>query len=145
MQKEKKEKHFIQKPQYPGGLTAMRAYIRENLKYPKAALDAKVEGTVVLHYNINFKGIVTDVRVISGLGYGCDEEATRLVKELKFEVPKTRKVKVKFQKTIQIHFRLPKPKASKSPQVTYTLTSKKSKEEEKPDSNSYFYTIDWNT
>ena len=97
-----------------------------------------------MHYNINFKGIVTDVRVISGIGYGCDEEATRLVKEFKFEVPKTRKVKVKFQKTIQIHFRLPKPKVVKGPQVTYTLTSKKNSKKEEPDSSSYYYTIEWN-
>ncbi|MCB0641904.1 MAG: energy transducer TonB, partial [Phaeodactylibacter sp.] len=136
--KEKKEKHFIQKPQYPGGVKAIRAFIREQLQYPKEALTARIEGTVVLHYSVDYRGVVTDVRVVSGLGYGCDQEAVRLVQLLKFEVPKMRKLRVKFQKTIQIHFRLPK-----APEIQYSYHTATKPNPEESGSSSYFYTIEW--
>jgi len=67
MQKERKDKHFIKKPIYPGGLKAMRALIRKELKYPKEALESKIEGTVYLRYNIDYKGKVTSSKILSGI------------------------------------------------------------------------------
>lgn len=153
MQKERKDKHFIKKPIYPGGLKAMRDLIRKELKYPEEALQSKIEGTVYLRYNIDYKGKVTSSKILSSLGYGCDEEAQRIVKKFKFEVPKgPRKLKIKFHKTIKIHFRLPKeePKKVKSSipniptKINYTIQPKTktpdtSKPKKKP--NSYTYTI----
>lgn len=151
MPKEKKDKNFIKKPIYEGGPKAIKAFIRDNLRYPEEALKQKVEGTVVLKYSIGYKGDVVDTKIISGLGYGCDEEAVRLARMLKFEVPRTRGVKVLFHKDIKIHFRLPrqKPKAAKAPASTveyaYTVTPKKKDTLKKPSkdekSGGYSYTI----
>ena len=115
--KETKDKHFIQKPQYEGGLKAMKKFISENLKYPKAALENKIEGTVHIDYKVSHKGQVLDAKVISGLGNGCDEEAIRLVKMLKFSEARNRKIRATFNKKIQIHFRLPKAKPVAKPQI----------------------------
>lgn len=148
-QKELKDKHFIQKPEYPGGLKALRQYIKDNLKYPKKALADKVEGTVSLRYTINPKGKVIEVKVIAGLGSGCDEEAVRLVKTLQFTAAKNRKLKALFHKNLQIHFRLPKTQAKKqsaSIQYAYTKNETKSKKQtnQKPtQGGSYNYTIQW--
>ena len=139
MKKEKGKGNFIEKPIYPGGITAMRKFIRENLQYPVEALDNKIEGFVLCKYQINYRGEVIAVKVISGIGYGCDEEATRIIKLFKFNVPKTpRKLKVKFLKSIRIKFKLPKKKPEKkmpatSMSVNYTIT--KAKKEK------YSYTI----
>ncbi|GAB4250336.1 MAG: hypothetical protein Kow0027_13680 [Saprospiraceae bacterium] len=122
MRKEAKDKEFIKKPVYKGGPKALKKFIGENLRYPKEALENKVEGTVYLNYDINYKGEVTDARVIKGIGHGCDEEAVRLVKLLKYEVPRNRGVRVVFHKNIQIHFRLPKVK-EKPVQVQYNYVS----------------------
>ena len=124
MKKERKDKHFIKKPVYPGGLKLMRSFITENLRYPKKAIEHKKEGTVRLKYDIDYKGNVTEVYVLSSVGYGCDEEAIRLVKLLKFHVEKTRKMRVVFHKTIQINFRLPKVKIAKPVAVKPTNISK---------------------
>lgn len=155
MQKERKDKHFIKKPIYPGGLKAMRQLISKELKYPEEALESKIEGTVYLRYNIDFKGKVTSSKVLSGIGHGCDQEAQRIVTKFKFEVPKgPRKLRIKFHKTIKIHFRLPKetqaketksqqPKLANS-QLSYSITTtpkKSSKPESKPKPKSYSYTI----
>ncbi|MFK7772757.1 MAG: energy transducer TonB [Saprospiraceae bacterium] len=136
MYKERKGKHFIKNPFYEGGLKAMREFISKNKKYPKEALEEKIEGTVVIKYTINFKGKVIETKVMKGLGYGCDEEAQRVVKLMKFEAPKNRGIKVKFFKNIQIYFRLPKEKEKPLEQVqtptgfSYTITP--STKEENP-------------
>ncbi len=151
MKKEKKGKNFLKKPTYPGGMAAMRQFIKEHLKYPEEAIREKVEGTVVLKYSIGPNGKVVDARLISGLGHGCDEEAVRLAKMLKFEVPRNRGVKVLFHKDLKVHFRLPKQKAPAKPKATgqtvqYTYTTKKKEEDtrNKPgdrEGGGYSYTI----
>ncbi len=148
----KKETKLIKKPVYEGGLKAMRDFVKSNMKYPKEALMQKVEGTVSVFYEINHLGDVIHTRVQSGIGHGCDEEAQRIVKLFKFEIddlPFRRKVK--FNKTIRIHFRLPKevdkptsppvkPKISTA--YTYTVTSSNPNPKvDKGDSKSYSYTI----
>lgn len=151
MFKEKKGKHFIKKPIYEGGTKAMKLFVKENLKYPQVAFDKKVEGSVNLRYAINYKGVVTDVKIISGIGHGCDKEAVRIVKMFSFRIPKNRKLKVLFHKKISIHFRLPKQQPpAKLPvsQVQYSITTTPKKEtptpkkEQKPQTDSgYSYTI----
>lgn len=151
MQKEKKDKHFIKKPIYPGGKKAMQLFITSALKYPPEALAEKIEGTVVLKYTVNHTGKVIETKVISGLGHGCDEEAERVVSLLRFEVPSNRGVKVLHHLNIQIHFRLPKQKAkAKTPATStggalrynYQITSKATtKTKDKPSSSPYTYTV----
>lgn len=151
MAKEKKEKHFIQKPEFEGGPTALKQFITKQLQYPKAALEHKIEGTVYLTYSIDYLGKVVEVKVISSLGYGCDEEAIRLVKLLTFKVPKTRKLKIKFNKNIQIHFRLPKQKRTTKEvgtiQYNYQPNTKSSEKDQSkttpPKKKSYTITIKW--
>lgn len=113
----KKEK-FISHPYVGGGNKAIEKTVSENLTYPMDALSNHKEGTVSLKYDIDQKGQVIATRVISSVGYGCDEEAIRLVKLLRFIVPKQPKgLKVVFHKEIHIHFRLPKeaPKVIEPP------------------------------
>jgi TonB family protein len=145
MEKDKKKKRFIERPKYPGGTKALQQFIKDHLSYPEAARKAKIEGTVKLRYTINHLGKVVRAEVLSGLGYGCDEEAVRLVKLLRFEVPKNRGVKVQFQKQISIHFRLGKQreKTAGQPSVHYMYkpAAKTAEEEEKEKGGSYNYTI----
>lgn len=146
MHKERKSKHFIKNPVYEGGLKAMRAFISQHKKYPKEALKEKIEGTVYLKYTIDYKGKVIDAKVLKSLGHGCDEESIRIVKLLKFNVPKNRGIKVKFFKNIQIHFRLPKEKEKPQPQqqkqqISYTIIPSQPKKVETTEKKGGGYTI----
>jgi len=137
---------FLQKPIYDGGMKAMRVLIKKNLKYPEQALAQKVEGTVKVKYDIDYKGRVIKTKVIKGIGHGCDEEAERLVKLFIFKINKTRKVRVIYHKNIQIHFKLPAPKAkpvlTKMPNVAMNyVTSPAAAPKETPRKKSYSYTI----
>jgi|AntRauTorckE5430_2_1112549.scaffolds.fasta_scaffold03291_2 protein TonB len=149
MQREKKDKHFIKKPVYPGGPQALRQFIAKNLQYPKTALKEKLEGTVVLKYTIDHEGRVTEANVVSGIGKGCDEEAIRVTKLLKFQVPKLpgKKTKVVFHNKLKVHFRLPKAKEQLSGvQYQYTTPTKTSPEEQEAAPSkikSYTYTIEF--
>ncbi len=143
MKKERKDKNFIKKPIYPGGSLAMRNFIREYLVYPPDALKKGIEGTVSLKYSIDHKGNVTDTHIIAGIGHGCDEEAQRLVRHFKFEVPKTRGVRVTFHKDIHVHFRLPKKKPAATPvttQYVYNVHAPPT-QAAKPRGSAYNYTI----
>jgi len=129
LKKERKEDSFIKKPFYKGGNQAMSAFVQSQLVYPKEA-EIPIEGTVIVKYDIDHHGNVVDARVIKSLGPVFDDEALRVVRLLKFEVPKTpRRLKVMFHKDIQIHFKphiiatpAPQPEARPA-QVVYQVTS----------------------
>ncbi|MEM6644493.1 MAG: TonB family protein [Bacteroidota bacterium] len=67
------------KPQI--GFSAYRKYLREQVRYPPQALENEVSGTVVLSVQITSTGEVGTITVKKSLGYGCDLEAIRLIKE----------------------------------------------------------------
>ncbi len=144
MKKERKEKNFIKKPVYPGGSKAMKAFVNEHLQYPEEAAKHGIEGTVSLRYRINHEGKVDHVDIISGLGYGCDEEAVRVVKLLRFQVDKVRKLRVTFHKNIHVHFKKPKVKQRKQEiryQYTTTPAAGKTEKPAAPEKKGYAYTI----
>jgi TonB family protein len=147
---DKKKPKFVYQPEYPGGPKALTKFIYEQLRYPKLALEAQVEGTVVVEYDIDYQGKVTDTRVLQSIGHGCDEEACRVLRLLRFDVPRNRGLKVSFHKKANIRFKKPKPqpapKASQqSVQITYQITpattAPPAQTEEKQPVITYGYTI----
>lgn len=56
-------------------------YLKRNLKYPDAAKENNIQGEVVLVLTINTFGSITNIDVVQSLGYGCDQEAIRLIRE----------------------------------------------------------------
>lgn len=66
-------------PVPPGGMDGWIKHMTENLKYPQAARDGKVEGMVVLTFVVKADGSVSDVEIQRGIGAGCNEEAKRVV------------------------------------------------------------------
>ncbi len=121
MEREKKDKDFVHQPEYPGGPRAMSQFIYSQLRYPPEALAAGIAGRVVVDCDINDKGEVVAARVLKGLGYGCDEEAVRVVRLLRFRVKRTRGVRVLYHKKIHIEFKRPKPQPAVPPAQTMTV------------------------
>lgn len=111
----------VSKPTYPGGVAALRQFVAENVNYPAAARAAGVEGTVTVRYSVDYRGHVVATRIKRGLGYGCDEEAARVVALLRFDVYSDRKKKVRIHQDLNVHFRLPAP-AENPPAPGATIT-----------------------
>ncbi len=62
------------------GLKAYRSYLERELNYPGAAIDSNVSGKVILKVTILATGEIGTIEVKRSLGFGCDEEAMRLVR-----------------------------------------------------------------
>ena len=69
-----------QVPTFPGGMEAFYKYLGENIKYPKAAADKKIEGKVFMQFVVEKDGSLKEIKVISGPGSGMNEEALRVLK-----------------------------------------------------------------
>jgi TonB family protein len=107
MKKVRKDKDFVKAAYFEGGRAGIEAYVKKELRYPKEALEAKIEGTVSVRYTVDYKGKVIEASIISGLGHGCDEEALRIIRSMQFRVPDDGKIKSKYSNKLHIHFRLP--------------------------------------
>lgn len=81
--KEDETFNFVeQMPEFPDGPAAMQKFIRDNLRYPEEARLKKIEGTVAVQFLITKEGKLTKVTVTRGIGYGCDEEAVRVIQSM---------------------------------------------------------------
>jgi TonB family protein len=107
--KNPKRKNFLRIPTFPGGKEAYLNFITANILYPESALENNVEGDVYVKYTVNNIGEVVDVEITKGIGSGCDEEAERVIRLLKYEPARNRGVKMKVEMKTRISFHLPKP------------------------------------
>ena len=98
-------------PEYPGGTEAMISYLMANVKYPETAKTNKIQGKVMVSFNVMKDGAVSDVKVMKGIGSGCDEEAIRVVKGMpKWKPGQNKGKKVNVHMVLPIQFKLEAPK-----------------------------------
>ena len=57
-------------------------YVEDSLHYPDLAKKNNTEGDVIVKFAVDEDGIISDCKVIESLGFGCDEEALRLVSSM---------------------------------------------------------------
>lgn len=94
-------------PNFPGGEEALREFIRKNLSYPIAAQESGIQGRVYIGFVVEKDGNITDVKVLRGIGGGCDEAAVKVVKALpKWNPGKQRGKSVRCRFSIPIAFTL---------------------------------------
>ncbi len=96
-----------EQPGYPGGEEARIGYLQQNIKYPEEAKELGIQGKVFVTFVVEVDGTISDVRVLRGIGGGCDEEAIRVVRSMPKWVPgKQRGVPVRVQFNLPIKFTL---------------------------------------
>jgi len=71
-----------QQPEYVGGTAELMRFIIRNIKYPAAAVRASVQGKVFVRFVVGKDGESRDIQVLKGIGFGCDEEAVRVVSKM---------------------------------------------------------------
>jgi periplasmic protein TonB len=70
----------VEQPATPkDGIAAFYRYVSSKLVYPAQARRMEISGKVFVEFVINKDGSITDVRVVKGIGGGCDEEAARII------------------------------------------------------------------
>lgn len=94
-------------PEFPGGVAAMYKFISNTIDYPRLAKEMNISGRVFLTFVVERDGKVADVKVLRGIGHGCDEEAIRVIEAMPNWSPgKQREVPVRVQYQMAIKFSL---------------------------------------
>lgn len=93
---------YEEMPQFPGGDDSLYSYINKNLQFPEQAYINKVEGKVYVQFVVGVDGKVTEPKVLRGIGYGCDKEAIRLLKNMPIWKPGMQN-----GKPVRVRFNLP--------------------------------------
>ena len=71
-------------PAYPKGDQELYNYVYSHINYSEEAKKKYLEGEVTLSFDVKNDSTVANISVISGVGYGVDEEVKRLIQQLKF-------------------------------------------------------------
>ncbi len=100
-------KIFAYVEQMPSPGYDLMAFLSKNVIYPVLAQQNKIEGRVIVRFVINEDGSISDGKIVKGIGYGCDEEALRVIKAM----PKWRPGKQNGQR-VKVYFTQP---------ITFTL------------------------
>lgn len=110
--KEKPDSVFViveKMPEPVGGWGTFFKTLGKNMKYPRQAERSAVEGRVFVGFTINEKGQPQDFSVVKGIGFGCDEEAMRVIALTKWNPGKQRGRAVKVRMIQPINFSITTP------------------------------------
>ena len=77
-------------PEPVGGWASFYKTLTKNFKYPKQAQRVRANGKVFVEFTVNDKGELSHFKIIKGIGYGCDEEAKRVIALTKWTAGKQR-------------------------------------------------------
>lgn len=105
-----KEDHYVvvqEMPKVVGGLSGLMAKVN----YPEEAIQAGVEGRVLVQFIVTEKGNVENAKVVKGIGAGADEEALRVVRDTKFTPGLQDGKPVRVQYSLPVIFKLQKDTA----------------------------------
>ena len=94
-------------PQFPGGENALMEYVSKNVVYPEEAKEKEIQGRVFISFVVEKDGSIGEVKVLRGIGGGCDEESVRVISDMPRWKPGKQKgefVRVSYQ--IPIMFKL---------------------------------------
>ncbi len=92
-------------PNFPGGDESRMRYLAHSLKYPQEARENNIQGDVYVQFIVEMDGSLTHIKVLRGIGGGCDEECIRVVKLMpKWNPGKLRGKPVRTQFVLPIKF-----------------------------------------
>ncbi len=94
-------------PAFPGGEAKLMEFVGKNIKYPQIARETGIQGRVFIGFVVEPDGSVSNVKLLRGIGGGCDEEAMRVVKSMpKWKPGKQRGKAVRVSYQIPVFFKL---------------------------------------
>ncbi|MBR6227395.1 MAG: energy transducer TonB [Bacteroidales bacterium] len=94
-------------PSFPGGEAELMKYVGSHIKYPQIARETGIQGRVFVSFVVEPDGSISNVKLLRGIGGGCDEEAMRVIKSLpKWKPGKQRGKAVRVSYQIPVFFKL---------------------------------------
>ena len=93
-------------PRPVGGYESFYYQLAKNLKYPRQAIRNGVDGKVFVEFVVDRNGKVNHIKILKGIGTGCDEEAMRVVALTTWEPGKQRGRPVNVRMVIPVIFKV---------------------------------------
>lgn len=94
-------------PRFPGGHSALMAFLNKQIRYPQLAVDYGLYGRVFVQFVVSKNGEITNIKVVKGVHDSLDNEAIRVVKKMPKWIPgEQRGKKVAVQFSLPISFTL---------------------------------------
>ena len=94
-------------PSFPGGMGELMKFLSQNINYPTLAKESGIQGRVFINFVVEPNGKISNVKVLRGIGGGCDEEAVRVVKSMpKWSPGKQRGKPVRVSYNLPVKFTL---------------------------------------
>ena len=113
-----------QMPEFPGGLSELKNFLSKNVRYPKLAQKAGVEGRVLAQFVVEKDGSVNNVKVVKHVNQELDAEAVRVIKSMPKWKPGIKNgAPVRVRYTLPISFRLDKSAKSKKQPADSTVVN----------------------
>jgi TonB family protein len=96
-----------QMPEFNKNWKSIYEYLGVTIQYPEEAREKSIEGKVYVNYIVLADGRVANVWVMKGIGFGCDEEAVRIVQSTPRWIPgKQRGKNVPVRMNLMVTFKL---------------------------------------
>jgi TonB family protein len=89
-------------PSFVGGEAARALFLANNLIYPMEAAKNSIQGTVYISFIVDRDGSITNIKLLRGIGGGCDEESLRIVNLMPKWIPGTQN-----GKPVRVIFNMP--------------------------------------
>lgn len=99
-----------QMPEFPGGPQAKLKFLTTHLRYPVEAVQHEVSGKVYVGFVVEPDGSISHIKVLKGIGYGCDKEAMQVVAQMPKWIPgknNGKPVRVRYTLLVSFHLRAP--------------------------------------
>lgn len=81
----------FQAASFPGGVDSLVHFQKRQVVYPEMARQSNIEGRVIVDATVDEGGNIKDIRVVRGIGGGCDEAAEAVVRKMPLWQPATYK------------------------------------------------------
>lgn len=96
-----------QMPGFPGGISGLSNYLKENLRYPPSAMKDSIQGRVIVSFVVEKDGTISEAKIARGADPRLDAEALRVIRAMPKWTPGRQNgqgVRVKYN--VPITFRL---------------------------------------
>ncbi|MGL1885890.1 MAG: TonB family protein [Reichenbachiella sp.] len=102
-----KYEQLVEQPEPFGGIRLFYTYLSLDMRYPNEAKNNKIEGIVLVQFEVDKYGKLIKVKTVKGIGSGCNKEAERVIKSSpKWNPGRQRGQPVKVKMFLPITFRL---------------------------------------
>lgn len=83
-----------------GGIKTFNDYIIQHIEYPNEAYSKGISGKVFATFFVEKDGSISNVRIVKGIGGGCDEEVLRLMQNSPKWIPASHEGEIVRQRLI---------------------------------------------